>query len=753
MPNRDPRWRAVLVAALTLSLVLAAGAFGAAPVGAVTGGAEQRQRDPAVRIEVDVIAPRVPAPGGTLTVAGRVVNNSEEALVGGAVRLRTTNVPLTSRSQVARLASGQLNRDGRPLARARAELGETVAPGGQRAFSIAVPLDTLGLDRFGVYPLTLEVRGDLGRGPRSLGRVRTFLPWSPEVKEYRELGVSWLWPVLAVPRRTGPDGAFHDDTLAREIAATGRLGRLVAAGASASVTWVVDPDLLESVADMADGYLVAEPEGLVEGTGREAATAWLDGLRAASADNEVVALHFADIDVAGLVEAGLDGQVRVAADRGVKVAAQVLGREVLTDVGWLAGGGLEPAALAAQYEVGMRAEIVDGALAPRPVASFTPTARTRLPAGDADLAGLVADPVLSDLAGLAGTAGPPRRAQTPGRAGTTGTTGAERSPALAVQRFLAETAMIIAESPGRARTVLVAPPRGWSPDPAALTGMLLADAEAPWTAPASLAQLRAMPPPAPARTSTGRAGSRGENGENREDADDLGTTAVGLPAPYLTAVDRLRARADHIASLLVDPNPSRRVARDIALRLSSAAWAGRDERAEVVQGVREALLALEGRVHIVPGGVTFGGRSGVLPITVVNERDEEVNVRVELDAGSEKLDITESEPITVAARSSGQVGFPTQARATGIVYVDAQLVTMTGEPYGPRVRKRVSITQYGTVGLLVTVGAALVLFGMATLRVVRRARAGGGRGGGTRVRAVGESGDRGLPQAQSVEHG
>jgi hypothetical protein len=60
-------------------------------------------------------------------------------------------------------------------------------------------------------------------------------------------------------------------------------------------------------------------------------------------------------------------------------------------------------------------------------------------------------------------------------------------------------------------------------------------------------------------------------------------------------------------------------------------------------------------------------------------------------------------------------------------------MTMSGEPYGPGVRKRVSITQYGTVGLLVTVGAALVLFGTATLRVVRRATAGGGPGRGARI--------------------
>ena len=724
-----------------MALALAAGALLAGQVGPGAGAAGARQSEADVRIEVDVVAPRAPAPGGTLTLAGRVINDSNEPLQDAAVRLRTTDVPLTSRSQLTMLATGAPTRDGRPLAGGRVKLNEAVAPGGQRAFSLAVPLDALGLGRFGVYPLTLELSGDLGRGARSLALERTFLPWSPAVKEYRELGVTWLWPVLDAPRRTGPDGTFRDDTLAQEIAGTGRLGRLVATGARAPVTWVVDPDLLETVADMADGYLVAAPQGPVQGTGREAAAAWLAELQVASADDEVVSLHFADVDVGGLVDAGLGGQVRAAADRGAGVAARVLGREVTTDVGWLAGGAMDPAAMAAQWGVGMRAEIVDGALAPRPGESFTPTGRTTLSAGDGVLAGLVADPALSDLAASGGKA---------------------HSPALAVQRFLAETAMIVSESPGRARTVLVAPPRGWNPDPDALAGMLLADAEAPWTAPAGLAALRAAQPAPPRRTSTGGAGSQGRageggragpNAEELEDADDLDGAGDGLPAPYLTAVDRVRMHAEHIASLLVDPAPDRRLAQDLALRLSSVAWTNPAERAEVVAGVRDALLALEGRVHIVPGGVTFGGRSGLLPITVVNERDKEVTVRVELNAASEKLAITGSEPITVAPGSSGQVVFPSQARATGIVFVDAQLMTMTGAPYGPGVRKRVSITQYGTVGLLVTVGAALVLFGAATLSVLRRARSGGARG---RTRPGPGPGhgpqERSVPRVRPVEH-
>src|SRR5260370_26993713 len=59
------------------------------------------------------------------------------------------------------------------------------------------------------------------------------------------------------------------------------------------------------------------------------------------------------------------------------------------------------------------------------------------------------------------------------------------------QRYLAETAMIAAERPNLARSIVVAPPRRWDP-PAGLAGDLLAETvSAPWLPPVSLGQLAA----------------------------------------------------------------------------------------------------------------------------------------------------------------------------------------------------------------------------------------------------------------------
>ena len=82
------------------------------------------------------------------------------------------------------------------------------------------------------------------------------------------------------------------------------------------------------------------------------------------------------------------------------------------------------------------------------------------------------------------------------------------------QRFLAETAMIAAEDPGLARSVVVAPPREWAPS-AALASQLLSESEtasAPWLAPDTLAALASSPVSATQAARSAAAGQSGQPG-------------------------------------------------------------------------------------------------------------------------------------------------------------------------------------------------------------------------------------------------
>ena len=61
------------------------------------------------------------------------------------------------------------------------------------------------------------------------------------------------------------------------------------------------------------------------------------------------------------------------------------------------------------------------------------------------------------------------------------------------QRFLAETAMIAAEEPNSARTIVVAPPEDWSPSETLASDLLGETTNTPWLTPAPLGSLSSAP--------------------------------------------------------------------------------------------------------------------------------------------------------------------------------------------------------------------------------------------------------------------
>ncbi len=80
------------------------------------------------------------------------------------------------------------------------------------------------------------------------------------------VALNLLWPLVDSPH-IGVGGVFLDDRLANEIAPTGRLGviltNLIALNTGASsTTIVVDPELLDEVVQMSDGYRVVATPGV-----------------------------------------------------------------------------------------------------------------------------------------------------------------------------------------------------------------------------------------------------------------------------------------------------------------------------------------------------------------------------------------------------------------------------------------------------------------------------------------------------------
>jgi hypothetical protein len=421
----------------------------------------------------------------------------------------------------------------------------------------------------------------------------------------------------------------------------------------------------------------------------QAAAAWLRTLRTVTVGQPLLQLPPADPDLTALTRAGRDGRLAAALDDGQQTTTAVLGRATDGTVAWPADGMLNPATATAVAEAGFTGVVLDPTTLPTgPITTYTPTGRVdvRTPAGR--LRAVVADPVLSALAA------------TPQGSG---------GIALAVQRFLAETAMITAERPNESRTVLVVPPREWDPDPGLAAALLDAVGNAPWVDLVGLPEMLSLP------------------AEHSVPAGGLvypdEAQAKELPASLFAQLSQIEGRAGELSSALTEPEAIIDGVRSAADRLTAVHWRSEpDEAARLAALLADHVESLRARLRLQAGPVVLSGRESTFPVTVVNDLDQQVRVRVRLAPDNARIRLVQAAPVTVAAHRRAQVNVPVEAIANGEVVVTAQLATPTGHALGHPVRVPVRVAQIGPVGLVVTVGAAVVLFVAAGTQLIRRAR-------------------------------
>src|SRR5262249_22108183 len=134
--------------------------------------------------------------------------------------------------------------------------------------------------------------------------------------------------------------ALFSDALGGRMATDGRLGRLLAAGASystaAHLSWAIDPALVQNAHTMTRRYQVDglpdcdDPASLPPSA---AAKTWLSRLSEATAGQQVFLTPYGDTDVAALSHAGPDGDLNRA------FAARTVGQRILHlpaagDIAW-----------------------------------------------------------------------------------------------------------------------------------------------------------------------------------------------------------------------------------------------------------------------------------------------------------------------------------------------------------------------------------------------------------------------------------
>jgi len=190
----------------------------------------------------------------------------------------------------------------------------------------------------------------------------------------------------------------------------------------------------------------------------------------------------------------------------------------------------------------------------------------------------------------------------------------------------------------------------------------------------------------------------------------------------------MRASVVVFAAILTDPRAFLPNLNRSTLLLESTWWRGREGRANRLARERGYLADRRGEVRVQPGNFTFSSRRGTIALTVANGLPQAVQVNVRLEPQTTRLRLQPIESTLIGPRSKQQIEVQATAVAPGPVTIDATLRTLGGAVYSQPVQLRITITEYGTVALYITVAAGAVLFLAAGARVLRRlanARRGG----------------------------
>jgi hypothetical protein len=433
-------------------------------------------------------------------------------------------------------------------------------------------------------------------------------------------------------------------------------------------------------------------EGLADAGGADAAV--VDRLRQLAAARQVLARPFVDIDLAALRDAGLDSEAYEQSDGGANVARSRLAVEPTGGV-WLSGATWRLEAARWAVEIGFDRAVVPSSAVGDGDGEDIPTTPVRL--GDDGPLALVADPDLADH--LTSDDG-----------------------MVAAHRFIAELTTAWLEAPSDPRAMVVHLPPDADIDPQVVGTALAAlnDGQAVQGVPVT--QIFSDVPPSEDGPTTVELAAA-------ERGPDLGQLAP--------QIESVRGRIGGVAGLLGDPNVE--TSLDHALFMSTGVATPDDDRAAYVDWAEGELDNVRGAVSLPEEfQITLTARSSTIPVTLTNNTELDLQVRVELD--SDQLEFPEGDVLTpMLPPGTTRLEVRVRARTSGAFTLDVTVSSPDDTVVLDRSTFDIRSTAISGVGLLLSVGAGLFLaiwWGRHWRRTSRERRAGGAEpplGGGPEV--------------------
>jgi hypothetical protein len=689
--------------------------------------------DSPLAVTIDKLTPSTIPEKGMVRVSGTITNNDTVAWSTINVYAFISDDPLKTPEQLDKAAVTPEDAvvGGRITDEQHKDNIAKLAPGDHATYSLSIPRRLLKADTPGVYWFGVHALGEGPEGRDSVadGRARTFLPLVPAAR------VGQQPTALVIPLRHQlvytDEGSLDDlSSWTQTLSQGGRLRSLVDFGANSgdrTVTWVVDPALIDAVRRLADGnpprslaanLEVGQDDGEGEGDGEDGASEDPSAsttptelpTETPTADPESAAGSPLDLDE-------LDPVVQAAA-QAAKTWLDRLGDAMRPEdqVMSLPYGDIDVAA-AAKHDPKLYERAVARAGTTLPGFDVTTTPVVSSPSGYLsseairgavrDSTILLTDSMFEDPAPAVADTEGHNVVVTSAAAGEGGPGPGSRTSITAMrQRLLSEAAVRFLRGDRAPLTLVV--PHDWNPSDS--SGAFFSGLDAGWV---DLTSVRAV---SQATTPTTVVGATLRYPKWQEAAE--------LDQPNFDSADALIHSGVALQNLLTLNNIVAGTVTDQALgTVSYYARTRPIENRASADGSRVWIQTRLGRVHIdTPGrAVTLSSSSGRFQATVTNELDQPVTVTIGARADDR---LTVDSPPTIEVPANGRVAVLLTARTdeNGIHEVTLLVADKRGTPLGATTGLTIRSAQVSNViWLFIGIGCAL-LFGAIGVRLFRRIR-------------------------------
>ena len=458
----------------------------------------------------------------------------------------------------------------------------------------------------------------------------------------------------------------------------------------------VDPDSAPNATDQSDG-----PDSAFQPSAEQLrATQWLTIFSTTSTGRELFALPDFDADWNTYAQAGALMPEYSSAQESANTTSEssapsptasadpFAGLTLSNTLAWPTADALSTGVIENAARSGRHWVIAEGdAATPTVTLPYTPDSAFTLETAAGSSRIMVAEPVLDELLAHPGT----------------------DNPISARQRFVAELAMIARERPSQLRNILIALDRSWDPNPVVAAAQLEVIPSLPWLTTSDVSGLA---------------------DSTIESAQSFTVPAASSAAPLLdpTIFDELRTsvrKVEDLSSIAEDPAALVAPFRTAMRALTSTSW-----RSDVA-GQRVAIGNLRSATKDALGAITVAAGSDInmistgseVPITVENNLNQDVSVKVRLRANDPRLQSKDTDTLTIPAGGSQSIRVPVTAVGSGNVVVSVDIydaegnfATTAGE-FNVRVR-----ADWENVGTGIVATLLVLLLGGGIWRTVKRGR-------------------------------